>query len=187
MIGELPKALEVGGKSYEIRTDYRVALMIFQAYNDPDISQIEKALNCLECLYKEVPDNAEAALEKAAWFLDGGSNVKLKELPVKTIDWEQDESLLFPEINKIAGTEVRLLDYLHWWTFLGFFSTMGEGLYTQILNIRQKRAKGKKLEKWEIEFFNSHKEMIIIHEKLTEEEQAELDAEEQLINELIGT
>lgn len=186
MIGELPKALEVGGKSYEIRTDYRVALMIFQAYNDPDITQIEKALTCLECLFKEVPDNAEAALEKAAWFLDGGSNVKLKELPVKTIDWEQDESLLFPEINKIAGTEVRLLDYLHWWTFLGFFSTMGEGLYTQILNIRQKRAKGKRLEKWEIEFFNSHKEMIIIHEKLTEEEQAELDAEDQLINELIG-
>lgn len=186
MIGELPTALEIDGKSYEIRTDYRVALMIFQAYNDPDITQIEKALTCLECLFKEVPDNAEAALEKAAWFLDGGSNVKLKELPVKTIDWEQDESLLFPEINKIAGTEVRLLDYLHWWTFLGFFSTMGEGLYTQILNIRQKRAKGKRLEKWEIEFFNSHKEMIIIHEKLTEEEQAELDAEDQLINELIG-
>lgn len=187
MIGELPTALEIDGKSYEIRTDYRVALMIFQAYNDPDISQIEKTLTCLECLYKKVPDNAEAALEKAAWFLDGGSNVKLKELPVKTIDWEQDESLLFPEINKIAGTEVRLLDYLHWWTFLGFFSTMGEGLYTQILNIRQKRAKGKRLEKWEIEFFNSHKEMIIIHEKLTEGEQAELDAEERLINELIGT
>lgn len=186
MIGELPKSLEVGGRSYEIRTDFRVALIIFIAYNDPNLTQQDKAANCLDCLYKEIPDDIEEALNKASWFLDGGSNVKLKEIPVKIIDWEQDESLLFPEINKVAGTEVRLLDYLHWWTFLGYLSTMGEGLYPQIINIRQKRAKSKKLEKWEIEFFNSHKELVVIHEKLTKEEQAELDNEEKLLNDLLG-
>ena len=186
MIGELPTALEIDGKDYEIRSDYRVALLIFQAYNDPNLTPAEKGLSCLDSLYKEIPDNIEKALDKAAWFLDGGSNVKLKQLPVKTIDWEQDEQFLFPEINKISGGEVRLLPYLHWWTFLGYFSTMGEGLYAQILNIRQKRARGKKLEKWEIEFFNSHKELIVIKDKLSDQEQAEIDAEEALINELLG-
>lgn len=186
MIGELPTALEIDGKEYEIRTDFRVALSIFQAYNDPNLTPIDKTFACLDCLYKEIPKGGEKALERAAWFLDGGNNVKLKPLPAKVIDWEQDEPLLFPEINKSAGTEVRALPYLHWWTFLGYFSTMGEGLYSHILNIRQKRAKGKRLEKWEIEFFNSHKEMIQIKEKITDEEQEQLDEEERLLNELLG-
>ena len=117
-------------------------------------------------------------------YSDEYAKVKLKQLPVKTIDWEQDEGLIFPEINRAAGGEVRALDYLHWWTFLGYFSSMGECLYSQVLNIRQKRAKGKKLEKWEQEFFRSHKELIVIREKLTAEEQAELDAEEVFVDSL---
>lgn len=185
MIGLLPKALTVNGEEYTIRTDYRVALTIFEAYNDPELSQTDKALVCLNCLYETPPQDITSALERAAWFLDGGDKTKLKELPVKTIDWEQDESLLFPPINKAAGGEVREREYMHWWTFLGYFSEMGECLYSQVLNIRQKRARRKKLEKWEREFFNSHKELIIIREKLTAEEQAELEAEEAYINSLI--
>lgn len=185
MIGTLPKTLTVAGEEYKIRTDFRVALMIFEAYNDPDLSQTDKAFVCLNCLYEMPPQDIPSALEQAAWFLDGGDKIKLKELPIKTIDWEQDESLLFPPINKAAGGEVREREYMHWWTFLGYFSEIGECLYSQVLNIRQKRARGKRLEKWETEFFNSHKEMIIIREKLTAAQQAELDAEEAYVNSLL--
>lgn len=184
MIGALPKTLDVGGVDYAIRTDYRVALMIFQAYNDPELTRVEQMATCLQCLFKTVPGDIAEAIEKANWFLDGGNKVKLKELPVKTLDWEQDEGLIFPEINKVAGVEVRALDYLHWWTFLGYLSTIGDGMFAQILNIRQKLARGKSLEKWEKELFNTHKEMIIIHEKLTAEEQAELDEEQAFIDSL---
>lgn len=184
MIGVLPTSLNVDGKSYPIRSDFRVALMIFQAYNDPELSQREKAMACLQCLYTKIPDNAAEALEKAAWFLEGGGTVKMKSAPAKVIDWEQDEGLLFPEINKSAGYEIRLSEYVHFWTFLGFFNTMGEGLYSHILNIRQKRAKGKRLDKWECEFFNEHKDLVIIREKLTAEEQTELDEEEAFIDSL---
>lgn len=184
MIGALPKSLTVGGESYKIRSDFRVALLIFQAYNNPELSQMEKRLTCLRCLYVDVPRNVAEAMEQAEWFLDGGNTIKLKQAPAKIIDWEQDEGLLFSEVNKSAGTEIRLLPYLHWWTFLGYFSTMGEGLYSQVLNIRQKRAKGKKLDKWERDFFNEHKDMILIREKLTAEEQAELDEEQAFIDNL---
>lgn len=185
MIGDLPKSLNVGGIDYDIRTDYRVALTIFQAYGDPELTHAEKMAVCLQSLFEVVPGDITEALEKANWFLDGGNKVKLKELPVKTIDWEQDEGLIFPEINKVAGVEVRIVEYLHWWTFLGYFSTIGDGMFAQILNIRQKRARGKSLEKWERELFNTHKEMIIIHEKLTAEEQAELDEEQAFIDSLL--
>lgn len=176
MIGYLPTSLEIDNKEYEINSDYRIVLLIFQAYNDPDLSDFEKAMVCLQCLYKEVPLNTEEALKKAMWFLDGGDMPKSKQAPKKIMDWEQDQAIIFPAINKVAGYEVRSPDkYLHWWSFLGMFGEIGEGLYSQVMSIRSKMAKGKKLDKTDKEFYNEHKELIDLKRKLTAEEQAELD------------
>ena len=182
----LPKTLEIHGIEYPIRTDYRVALTIFEVYNDKALSPQLVAPTVLQCLYKSIPEDIPGAYKKAVWFLDGGDMPKSKKAPKRTIDWEQDEYLIFPALNKVAGCELRSVKYLHWWTFLGLFNEVGEGLYSQIMNIRTKRANGKKLEKWEREFFEKHKELIVIKEKLTPEEQAELEAEEAYINNLIG-
>ena len=176
MIGYLSTSLEIDNKEYEINSDYRIALLIFEAYNDPDLSDLEKAMVCLQCLFKEVPPNTEEALKKAMWFLDGGDMPKSKQAPKKIMDWEQDQAIIFPAINKVAGYEVRNPDvYLHWWSFLGMFGEIGEGLYSQVMSIRSKMAKGKRLDKTDKEFYNEHKELIDIKVKLTPEEQAELD------------
>ena len=181
MIGVLPTSLEVDGRNYEIRTDFRVALLIFQAFNDPELTDYEKNVICLQSLYKEIPSNVEAACTKAAWFLDGGDKPRSKQAPTKVIDWEQDEQLMFPAINKVAGYETRSADYVHWWTFLGFFNEIGEGLWQQIMNIRLKKAKHKKLEKWEKEFYKEHKEIIDLKKKLSKEEQ---EKEQKWIDEI---
>ena len=182
----LPKTLEVNGTEYPIRTDFRVALTIFQAFNDNSLPPMLKAQTALRCLYIDIPDNLEEAYKKAVWFLDGGDMPKSKQAPKRTLDWEQDEYLIFPALNKVAGYEIRTAEYLHWWSFLGLFNEVGEGLYSQVMNIRSKLARGKTLEKWEKEYYNSHKELIILKEKLTPEEQAELEREEEFINSLIG-
>lgn len=185
MIGLLPTSLEIDGEQYEINSDFRIALLIFEAYADKELTYGEKTAVCLNCLYKEVPKNVEEALKKALWFLDGGDVPKSKKAPVKIIDWSYDESIIFPALNKVAGFETRIASYVHWWTFLGYFSEVGDCLLSQVMNIRQKRAKGKELEKWELDFYNEHKELVDIKEKLTPEEQAELDAEEDFINNLV--
>ena len=64
---------------------------------------------------------------------------------IKTIDWKHDEMIIFPAVNKCAGFEVRSCPYMHWWTFLGIFGEIGEGLFSTVMNIRQKNAKGKNL------------------------------------------
>lgn len=178
MIGELPTSLEAGGVKYPIRSDYRIALLIFQAYEDPELTQQEKHMTCIRCLYEDytqIPENDIAdALKAALWFLDGGDMPK-SDNHVKTFDWEQDEKMIFSGVNKVAGFEVRSEEYLHWWTFLGYFSEMGEGLFSLITNIRSKRAKGKKLEKWEQDFYREHYSMIEIRRRLSKEEQAEQD------------
>lgn len=90
--------------------------------------------------------------------------------------------ILFPAVNKVAGFETRTCGYLHWWSFLGLFNEIGEGFYSTVMNIRLKKAKKKKLEKYEQEFYREHEELFRVRRRYTAEEQAEIDR----INKLLG-
>ena len=69
-------------------------------------------------------------------------------------------------INKVAGREIRTDSYCHWWTFIGYFDAIdGESTFANIVNIRNKKAKGKKLEKWEQEFYNANRDLCDIKSK----------------------
>ena len=46
----LPTSIDVGGREYAIRTDYRAILDILAAENDPDLTAAEKAEVLLEIL-----------------------------------------------------------------------------------------------------------------------------------------
>lgn len=177
MIGTLPKQLNINGISRAIRSDYRVALLIFQAYNDPELSDQEKTAAMLGCLYKDfeeiLPEDYQGAITQAVWFLDGGSDKPEHQQPKKIMDWEQDEQLIFSAVNKVAGCETRSKRYIHWWTFLDYFNEIGEGLFSSVINIRQKMNKGKKLENYEQEFYQENQSLIELDTKLTAEEQAE--------------
>lgn len=182
MIGRLPKSLNINGVDRAIRSDFRVALLIFQAYNDPELSDQEKARVMVECLFEDADSipfcDHQEAHDKAIWFLDGGkdssNNSKYRQAK-KVIDWEQDEQMIFSAVNKVAGFETREVEYMHWWTFLGYFNEIGEGLLSTVINIRQKKNKRKKLEKHEEEFYRENRALIDIKERLTSEEQAEMD------------
>lgn len=182
MIGVLPKSLEVDCKEYEINSDFRVALLIFQACNDNELNMQEKCRVCVECLYSDIPENFQKAYEKAVWFLDGGDMPKPEKSPKKMMDWEQDESIIFPALNKVAGYETREVDYLHWWSFLGLFNEVGEGLYSNVMSIRAKKTKGKKLDEWEKDFYKSHKNVIDLKVRYSAEEQEEIDYLNSLLN-----
>ena len=177
MIGKLPKRLEIGGKEYPIDSDFRTVLNIFAAFNDPELTEVEKCYVCVKNLYEDfssIPaEDVQEAVEKAYWFAGGGNIPDENISPVKIIDWEQDERIIFPAVNKTAGFEVRNVPYLHWWSFLGIFGEIGEGLLSQVLHIRMKKAKGKKLEKWEQEFCRDHRGMVELKQKYTKEELAE--------------
>lgn len=180
MIGCLPISLEVGGEHLKIRSDFRVVLSIFQSFKDDELSDLEKAYVCVRCLFvDDIPDELfEEAIKKAYWFCDGGNMPKSEPTRVKTLDWEHDEAIIFPAVNKAAGCEVRALSYMHWWTFLGYFGEIDEGLFSTVMNIRHKRADGKKLDKWEREFLRKHKDMIILY---TDEERQAIDETEEFL------
>lgn len=168
MLGKLPQTLNVRGINYKIRSDYRDILTIITAFADKELSDNEKVYVCLKRIFYEFaaipPEAYEEAYKAAVSFIECG--MKADKPSPKVVNWEKDEMLIFPAINKIAGVEVRALDYLHWWTFLGYFQNIDrEDTWGYILMLRQKKAKGKKLEKHEKEFFNANRSLCEVENR----------------------
>ena len=188
MIGDLPKALEVGGEMWDIRTDYRNILRIFEALEDTKLTDADKLYITLVRIYvdfKKMPHKYyQEAYEKASKFMEGHDRSDDKGNP-KLINWEKDEHMIFPAINAVAGCEVRAIEYMHWWTFLGFFESVdNESLWSFVLSIRQKRARGKKLEKHEQEFYKRN--IYLCDVKKPEEKKKAEDTAEDIFNSLLS-
>lgn len=184
---ELPTTLEVNGTEYDIRTDYRAVLRVLEAMSDPDLDDAEKVLVAFKIIYEdfeEIPsDDYKAAFEKLMWFINNGEyDDKPNTTKQRLVDFEQDEKILIPAVNRVAGCEVRNLEYMHWWTFLGYYMEVGECTFSTVMSIRSKRAKGKKLEKWEQEFFSANRDLVLLKAKESEAERAE----KERLNAMLG-
>lgn len=172
---ELPRALDFGGGPWAIRADFRVILDILAAFDDPELTEAEKAYVCLHNLYEDFGRMAEAdypeAYRAAVAFIDHG--LFGEGGGPRTVDWEQDAALLFPAVNRVAGYEVRDAAFVHWWTFLGMFMEIRESVYATVLALRQKRARGVKLERWEQDFWRRNAGICRLRTRLTAEEREE--------------
>ena len=180
---EFPTSLNIGGTEYEIRTDYRAVLDLLSALNDPEIlaedeqtrSYIQSRI-ILEIMFpdcEQIPqEHIQEALDKASEFIDMG--IKEDNKKPKVMDWEKDAPILIPSINRVLGMEIRAQKYMHWWTFLGGYMEIGESLFSSIVSIRQKKAKGKRLEKWEQDFYKENKSLIDFEKEQRSEEEKEM-------------
>lgn len=101
---ELPTTLEVGGESYEIRSDFRPALDIIAAFNDPQLPDAAKLDVMVTILYVSPPpaEYLDETVKKALWFLDCGRQDDGKTKP-RTMDWEQDAAIIFRRPTRSPG------------------------------------------------------------------------------------
>ena len=185
---KLPYSLNIGGIDYEIRTNYEDILNLLIALNDPDFTKESKevysyiqtmlTLKIMFPEYKKIPkEHIEEALKKAYAFIDMGilddGNKKQK-----IMDWKKDAAIFIPPINKSLGYEIRNPNKeTHWWTFLSAYMEIGESLFSNIIHIRNKKQKHKKLDKLEEEFYKENKNLIDLEKKSqrSEEEKKNLD------------
>ena len=175
-----PQSLIIAGKEYGIKSDYRAVIKIFTALNDYELLKEDKYVQCCVILslfyedYESIPaEHWQEALDHMKEFIDMG--IEESKNKTKLMDWDKDAPLIIPTVNKILGYEVREPRYTHWWTFLGAYMNIGECLFSTVINIRQKKAKGKKLEKYEQEFYSATKALIDLNvSNRSQEEKDEL-------------
>ena len=182
---EIPTTITVGSTEYRIRNkgDYRMVLDCFSALQDASLNSNERLFCSLIIFYEDInciadinkfEDLEEAATKMFDFFNCGRSQSVGKKMNHKLIDWEQDSQIICSAINKVANKEVRAEPYIHWWTFMGYYSAVGESLLSTIISIRDKIVRGKKLEKHERIFRQENPEYFIWNTNNIDEEAEEL-------------
>lgn len=179
----LPESAEIGGMEYKLNTDFQDVLEIMQYLEDPDRPEYLRWRIAVALFFEgEIPDkHLQEAMEYLADFISCGERDG-KPGP-KLLDWEQDAQAIIADVNKVAGMEIRTLPHLHWWTFLSYFQAIGEGQLSTLVAIRDKLHKGKKLEKWEQEFYRNHKSKVDLKKRYSAEDLAEQERLKKLLGE----
>ena len=186
---DLPLAVEIDGEEYEIRNkcDYRVVLDAIEALNDEELDTQDRIQCALFIFYgndeldteKKVlealgnKENIQTAIDEMTRIMSVDIEEKEQnENKPQMMDWQHDFQYISAPVSRILGYSVRNpQNYTHWYDFVGAYQEIGECFWANVVSIRSKRYKGKKLEKWEQEFYKEHKKIIDINKKLTEEEQ----------------
>ena len=174
----LPVTAVVNGEEYDIRSDWRAILDIITAIDDPDLSEQEKVYTALFIFYRDfesipIEDYQEAMIQLFSFIALGESEEELKKekKKPKLVDWEQDFNLIIGQINKVAGKEIRALEYLHWWTFISYYNEIdGDSTFARVVGIRDKKARGKKLDKEERAWYNRNRQLIDLKVRYSDEE-----------------
>lgn len=175
----LPMSVELSGKEYPIRTDYRDILNLCVALSDPELSQEDKAIVSLVAFYPtidEMPEtDYEEAIEECFRFINAGQEEEQKQSP-KLVDWEQDFQYIVSPINRVIGKEIRSVEYLHWWTFLSAYYEIGDCLFAQIVRIRDAQARGKKLSKEDREWARKNANLVRFKNTFSQAEEDAISA-----------
>lgn len=179
----LPTSATIGGVVYQIHADFRDILNIFRYMDDPDRPEYIRWRIAIALFYEgEIPQEYfQEAMEYLADFIACG-NRDSKPGP-KLLDWEQDAQVIVADVNKVAGSEIRAVPFLHWWTFVSYFNAIGEGQLSTLVSIRDKLRRGKPLEKWEKEYYRKNKEIVDLKTRYSADELAEQERLKKLLGE----
>ena len=180
---QLPKEACIGGRIYHLHTDYREILQIFSYLQNEELPEFIRWQIALGLFYEEEMPDADFQ-EAAAYFcrfVNCGME-ETKDPGPALLNWQQDAQDIVADVNKVAGQEIRALPYLHWWTFMSWFHSIGEGNLSTLVSIREKLSRGKKLEPFEQEYYRRNRSRVVLPKKYSANELAEQERLKALLD-----
>lgn len=181
----LPTTVKTHDINFNIRNecDYRIVLDVINVIEDKDFTADEIAECTLMLFYEnieqlnEIEDDIERSEALQYLFEEMFKIINLGEVSAEKntkpaiMNWSKDFKLLVSPISRVIGYDVRKPEHTHWWTFVGAYMEIGDCSFANIVSIRNKRYKGKKLEKWEEEFYRENRELIDLPYNLAPEDE----------------
>lgn len=178
----LPTSITICDVECEFRSDFRDIIELLVMFNDPNLLEEEKIIIGLEKFYltDDYLKDIELATMSMMKFIDMAedndeTNSMARPNSRPLYDWEKDFNIIIAPINRVLGTDVRGMEYLHWWTFLSAFMEIGECTFNTYVGIRDKLNRGKKLEKYEEKILKENRDKIILKPKVDDTTQSILD------------
>ena len=178
---QLPKQATIGGKTYGIYADFRDVLQMVGYLDDPALPVWLRWKIALRLFYDApIPyEHQKEAMEYLEEFLCCG---RQGTQSAKRLDWKLDSDLILSDVNKVACCEIRQLPFVHWWTFMAWFHAIGPGQLSTVVGIRDKLARGIKLESWEQEYYRQNRDRIQMRQPLSAQEKQEKERLEKLLS-----
>lgn len=174
-----PETLQVGGRRYPIRTDFRDVLRYDQILREDtgDGKCLERALILM---YGLVPEPVAEAVERLNWFIRCGEEEK-KHKPSpkllginheKPMDYEKDARLIWSAFRRVYQMDLTRTEYLHWWDFQGMLEELPEDIrLNRVIRYRTIDTKNKRLSKEERELYEALQRYYRIRETPTEQQE----------------
>lgn len=172
-----PTAVTVGGVEYEVDTNFRTALTIMEAYEDPGLTWLDRQAITLTLLYGEnIPPDTVEAFDMAVFFLDCGEDrsggQEEKNDTGRLYSFSHDARYIYSAIQMTHGIDLAAVEYMHWWRFCYLLQDLREDCYFQrMIYLRSRRARGK-LTKEEREEWRRNEDVLLLPEQRDSEAEA---------------
>lgn len=139
-------------KGWLIRTDYRIAMQIALALDDPDLSDNDRAWVSLSLLYGNGIPPVDIALEGLTWFMRCGDEREIESSGRRLMWWDFDASRLYSSFRQTYGIELHKVK-LHWFEFAAMLDSLREDSAlahaVQIRGTDTSKMKGKEKHEYE--------------------------------------
>lgn len=140
LFGPLPEAVEVQGRAWAVRTDFRVWLRLMTLMAGP-LAAEEKLARALALCYPAVPGDLAAAAEGLAWFFRCGAPAPAAggeaASAAPCFSPEEDAALLVAAFQQAYAVDLTE-EGLHWWRFRALLEGLPDG--TQLRHVMSLRA-----------------------------------------------
>lgn len=139
----LPESVEIDGVEYPLNTDFRSCLRIMLAFEDNELAQFEKLNIMFANLYPQIPENINAAAERAQWFLNGGEKEGEEDPGPRVYSFSKDAGLIYSAFRQTHNIDLQAAR-LHWWEFLALFMDLGANTtFCNLVALRKRVKTGK--------------------------------------------
>lgn len=179
IVDALPSSVVLGGREYQINTDYRNWILFEQMMSDRELSDWDKMVYSFDLFFHEDEDLSDidmaAALKAVMWFYACGVEVEDKKggggsnRRVNIYSWEQDGEYIFAAFLDQYGIDLTQ-DELHWWKFRALFRSLKQD--NEIVRIMGYRAMeiSSDMPKEQQKYYREMKALYALEDTRTEEE-----------------
>jgi hypothetical protein len=149
LLEKLPTEVSIGGKSYNINSDFRSFIIFEKIITDNTLSSQEKVKKSVDLFYGiEQPKDIEEAFNAILFYYTCGEETKKEKKvkkngdviikPKKIYSFEYDAPYIYAAFLTQYNIDLNDIKYMHWWKFQALFQGLEN--HNKIVEIMGYRA-----------------------------------------------
>lgn len=128
---DYPDQVEVNGRMYEIRTDFRTSVLFEIMMQDDTLDNRAKVRKGLDLYYPVIPDDLNGAVDTVLWFYRCGREETMVQKRMasrrgknQVYSFEHDAGLIYAAFLMAYNIDLQDIRYMHWWRFRYLFNSL---------------------------------------------------------------